>query len=57
MANSKLWDKHQRALVSRDIVVGGQFVRSGRYLVNPPLKSGGYEVTTLLVYLPSRERP
>ncbi len=51
---------------SRGSEVGGQFVRSGRYLVNPPLKSGGYEVTTLLVYLPyhllmwltqPRERP
>jgi len=48
MANSKLWDKHQHALVSGDIVVGNQFVRSGCYLVNPPLEFGGYEVTTLL---------
>ena len=37
---------------SRGSEVGDQFVRSGRYLVNPPLEFGGYKVATPLTAYP-----
>jgi len=48
MANPDRGKPNSVISVSGDIEVGDQFVRSGRYLVNPPLEFGGCEVTTLL---------